>query len=263
MQDWLIPKRVQGELRMHEGIQINGRYLPLSEPVPEDATVTLHYTGVDPTIAPVHVPLDIAYEDDQLLAVNKPAGLKTHPNSADDTDTMIARIGGYLGRPAFITHRLDMATSGLLLVAKDPLSQAIINRQLATKTAARSYTAFTAPDIPDHGTIDAPIDHMPNDIRRRCVAATGLPAVTHYVVQERHTTYAVVHLTLETGRTHQIRVHLAHIGFPILGDPLYADTANMDGTSRMYLHATSMTLTAPFSHRILTLTSPFKLTPDA
>lgn len=252
MQGWLIPKHFQGQLRMQEGITVNGQYLPMSAPVPADATVALHYQAPMPTIAPAPGAIDIVYEDEQLLAINKPAGMKTHPNKASDTDTAIARIGQYLGQPAFITHRLDMATSGILLVAKDPLSQAIINRQLATKTAARTYTAMVDAAIPDCGTIDAPIGHMDNDTRRREVRSDGLPAVTHYQVLTRNDAYALVRLVLETGRTHQIRVHLAHIGFPIIGDPLYNQTPG----PRMYLHATEMTLTRPFAPAQLKISCP-------
>lgn len=260
MRDWLIPKHFQGELRMHEGITVNGAYIPVSAPVPADATVALHYTADMSTVAPFGGAVDVVYEDAQLLAVNKPAGLKTHPNKASDIDTMIARIGAYLGQPAFITHRLDMATSGILLVAKDPLSQAIINRQLATKTAARTYTALVDAAIPDAGTIEAPIGHMDNDTRRREVRADGLPAVTHYHVIRRSGRYAQVALTLETGRTHQIRVHLAHIGFPIIGDPLY----NSQPAPRMYLHATQMVLQRPFSDQMLTINCPpSDFAPDA
>lgn len=252
MQEWLIPGRVQGELRMHRSILVNGAYIPVNAPVPADATVSLHYTGTLPTIAPSPVPIAVVYEDNNLLAVNKPAGVKTHPNKATDTDTMIARIGHYLGRPAFITHRLDMETSGILLVAKDPLTQAIINRQLAVKTAARKYEALVAGSVPNRGTIDAPIGHMDNDIRRRTVRADGQAARTHYRVVARNGQYATVALTLETGRTHQLRVHLEHLGFPIVGDPLY----NPLPAPRMYLHAAQMELTQPFSKERLVLDCP-------
>ncbi|WP_127848336.1 RluA family pseudouridine synthase [Lacticaseibacillus hulanensis] len=252
MQHWLIPKHLQGQLRMTEGITVNGTYQPMSAAVAAGATVELHYAGEESTVKPFPGPIAVIYEDDQLLAVNKPAGLKTHPNKDTDTDTMIARIGHYLGQPAFITHRLDMATSGILLVAKDPLSQAIINRQLATKAAARTYSALVSGDIPDAGTIDAPIGHMDDDIRRREVREDGLPARTHYRVLHRFGPYATVALTLETGRTHQLRVHLAHIGFPIIGDPLYGT----ESAARMYLHATTMTLTRPFADEQLTISCP-------
>lgn len=252
MRAWLIPKHYQGAFRMAHGILVNDTYLPVSAQVPAGSRITLNYTAADQTYVPSARPLPIVYEDAQLLIVNKPVGLKTHPNRADETDTAVNRAAAYLSGPVFITHRLDMETSGLLLFAKDPLTQAIINRQLATKAMRREYTALTATGIPVSGTIDAPIAHATDDVRKRTVAADGLPARTHYRRLASDGKTARVELRLDTGRTHQIRVHLASIGFPIIGDPLYGTQA----ADRLYLHATRMLLTKPFSEEQLQIDCP-------
>lgn len=252
LRQWLVPKHFQGYLRMHRSILVNGTYIPISAQIPAGATIELHYSGPPQTYLPSTEPISVVYEDKQLLIVNKPAGIKTHPNNPRDVDTVMNRVSNYLDGPAYITHRLDMETSGLLLVCKDPLSAAIINRQLATKTMHREYTALCSGTIPASGTITAPIAHDPGDVRKRMISASGRPAITHYHVSGCTGSYQRVHLTLETGRTHQIRVHLASIGAPIVGDPLYCGTP----AARLYLHADTMELIHPFSTDVLRVTAP-------
>ena len=255
LQQLMVPKTTQHELRIHQSVLINGTYQTFNQPVATGAQITLTYQDAQP---PVYVPTDrpvtIVYEDHDLLIVDKPAGIKAHPNQPDETQTLMNRVAAYLApMPAYITHRLDMLTSGLTLIAKDPLTQNIINRQLAQKTMTREYVALVAPDIPDHGTITAPIGSDPTDKRKRMVAEDGLPAVTHYQVVARTAEWAQIQLQLETGRTHQIRVHLASIGFPILGDPLYAPGFQ---TTRLFLHAETLRLTQPFTAHPLVVHQP-------
>ncbi|WP_243681700.1 RluA family pseudouridine synthase [Lacticaseibacillus manihotivorans] len=156
-------------------------------------------------------------------------------------------------KSSYITHRLDMLTSGLTLIAKDPLTQSLINQQLATKTMAREYVALVSSDIPDTGVIGAPIGHDPDDKRKRMVRADGDHAVTHYQVIARTRSTARVWLTLETGRTHQLRVHLASIGFPILGDPLYGD---VHAAPRLMLHGAKLSWIKPLSNNVQTVECP-------
>lgn len=243
---WHVPKRYRFWLRQHQSVLVNGQYRYGNLPVTPGDHITLHLTASDPTnYQPQLHPLAVVYEDDQVLVVNKPAGVKPHPNQPDETDTLMNWAAAYLAPdPAYITHRLDMATSGLTLIAKDPLTQALINQQLATKTMARSYVALVPAGIPEHGTISAPIGPDPNDQRKRMVRADGLPAVTHYRVISADAQQARVWLTLETGRTHQLRVHLAHVGYPIIGDPLYAPTGT---AARLMLHAAALTWQQPLS----------------
>lgn len=252
---WHVPKRYRFWLRKHQGVLVNGQYRYGNLPVAAGEQITLHLSALDPThYQPQVHPLAIVYEDAQVLVVNKPAGVKPHPNQPDETDTLMNWVAAYLApQPAYITHRLDMATSGLTLIAKDPLTQALINQQLANKTMARSYVALVPAGIAQQGTIDAPIGQDPSDQRKRMVRADGLPAITHYQVLNANAQHARVWLTLETGRTHQLRVHLAHIGYPILGDPLYAP---VNAAPRLMLHACELTWQQPLSDQMRTVQCP-------
>ncbi|WP_461212969.1 RluA family pseudouridine synthase [Lacticaseibacillus sp. GG6-2] len=252
---WHVPKRYRFWLRQHQAVLVNGTYRHGNEPVTRGETITIHLQAADPTnYALEDTPLAIVYEDDQVLVVNKPAGMKPHPNQPGEAGTLMNAVAAYLApQPAYITHRLDMATSGLTLIAKDPLTQAIINQQLATKTMARAYTALVAPGIATSGTITTLIGRDPEDKRKRMVRADGDAASTHYRRLHHDADGDRVWLTLATGRTHQLRVHLASIGHPILGDPLYAPE---NPASRLMLHATTLTWQAPLSTHFHTVTAP-------
>ena len=195
---------------------------------------------------PQDIPIDIVYEDNDILVINKPAGQKTHPN-LNEEDTALNDCATYLGYSPFIVHRLDMLTSGLLLVAKNPAVVPILNRQLTDKTLHRAYLAwiYNSPQIKNTGIIDLPIGHDPHDQRKRMVRQDGQKAVTHYEVIKRDKDRILVKLTLETGRTHQIRVHLAALGAPIIGDPLY-NSDYQDG-EQLQLTAFQLTFRKPFS----------------
>ncbi|WP_461226378.1 RluA family pseudouridine synthase [Lacticaseibacillus suihuaensis] len=253
---WRVPKTTRHALRVAKTVLIDGAYRNFNEPVAAGASVTLTLTT--PTAPQYQLdpgPLAVVYEDAQLLVVAKPAGMKPHPNQPGETGTLMNRVAAYLApTPAYITHRLDMLTSGLTLIAKDPLTQAILNQELGDKTAARRYVALVRPGLPDAGTITAPIGLDPQDKRKRLVTPTGLPAVTHYRVLERGVSACRVRLTLETGRTHQLRVHLASLGYPILGDPLYGPAD--DVTPRLMLHADSLSFTQPLSDLRRTVAMP-------
>ncbi len=185
-------------------------------------------------LAPELIPLDVVYEDDQVLVVNKPAGMLTHPTGRERTGTLVnallahcgASLSGINGmiRPG-IVHRLDRDTSGLLMVAKTDAAHWHLSAQLKDKSARREYLAIAHGRFAsDEGTVEAPIGRNPRHRDKMAVLPDGRPAVTHWRVQERvGDRFALLALQLETGRTHQIRVHLAHIGAPIVGDPLYGD----------------------------------------
>jgi len=212
-------------------------------------------------IVPAQGPVDIVYEDDDLLVVDKPAGLAVHPCAGSWDDSLGARLVHYysqigLNSDFHPVHRLDKGTSGLMVVAKHPAAQHVLTQALHSGDFLRRYLAVCegCPD-PLSGTIDAPLGRTEESYIRQCVRPDGKPARTHYHVLRRRAPYALVSLTLDTGRTHQIRVHMAHIGHPLVGDFLYG-TEDPDLISRPALHSSDLQLKQPFTGERLTFTSP-------
>jgi len=199
-------------------------------------------------ILPVEMQLDIVYEDADVLVINKPKGLVVHPAAGHQNDTLVngllyamgddlSGINGEL-RPG-IVHRIDKDTSGLLAVAKNDLAHAVLASQLKDHTMARTYECVVCGNLKeDSGTVDAPIGRHPTDRKKMCVTQrSGRNAVTHWEVLKRYRGYTHVRCRLETGRTHQIRVHMAHLGHPILGDTVYGRKKPELGQSSQVLHA--------------------------
>ena len=199
-------------------------------------------------IAPKEMALDILYEDDDVLVLNKPKGLVVHPAAGHQDDTLVngllyamgdslSGINGEL-RPG-IVHRIDKDTSGLLAVAKNDLAHAVLASQLKDHSMARTYEAIVCGSFrEDSGTVDAPIGRHPSDRKKMCVTQRNSKnAVTHWEVVRRYRGYTHVRCKLETGRTHQIRVHMAHIGHPILGDTVYGHKKPELGQDSQCLHA--------------------------
>ena len=199
-------------------------------------------------IAPREIPLDIVYEDDDLLVINKPKGLVVHPAAGHQDDTLVNGLLYALGddlsgingelRPG-IVHRIDKDTSGLLAVAKNDLAHTMLASQLKDHSMARTYEAIVCGVLKeDSGTVDAPIGRHPSDRKKMCVIQrNSKPAVTHWEVIRRYRGYTHIRCKLETGRTHQIRVHMAYIGHPILGDTVYGHKKAELGQSSQCLHA--------------------------
>ena len=199
-------------------------------------------------IAPREIPLDIVYEDDDLLVINKPKGLVVHPAAGHQDDTLVNGLLYALGdglsgingelRPG-IVHRIDKDTSGLLAVAKNDLAHTMLASQLKDHSMARTYEAIVCGVLKeDCGTVDAPIGRHPSDRKKMCVTQrNSKPAVTHWEVIRRYRGYTHIRCKLETGRTHQIRVHMAYIGHPILGDTVYGHKRAELGQSSQCLHA--------------------------
>ena len=206
-----------------------------------------------PEPKPLDVPatkmeLDIVYEDEDVLVINKPKGLVVHPAAGHQEDTLVngllyakgdslSGINGIL-RPG-IVHRIDKDTSGLLAIAKNDLAHTVLASQLKDHTMARSYEAIVCGSFKeDSGTVDAPIGRHPSDRKKMCVTARNSKnAVTHWEVVDRYPGYTHIRCKLETGSTHQIRVHLAHIGHPILGDTIYGHKKPELGQDSQVLHA--------------------------
>ena len=219
-------------------------------------------------LQPEAIPLDILYEDNALIIINKSAGLVVHPAPGHDTGTLVnavlfhcqdlPSIGG-VQRPG-IVHRLDKDTSGAIVVAKTDFAHQHLQAQLKAKTAKREYlgVVFGTPAV--QGTIDLPIGRHPVDRKKMAVVPLekgGRAAVTHFWVEERFGNYTLMQFRLETGRTHQIRVHSSHVGHPLVGDPVYSSGRSVGvNLSGQALHARKLTLVHPVSGKIIEATAP-------
>ncbi|HGS8281670.1 TPA: RluA family pseudouridine synthase [Streptococcus pyogenes] len=213
-----------------------------------------------------NIPLDIIYEDDALAIINKPQGMVVHPSAGHPSGTMVnalmyhikdlSSINGVV-RPG-IVHRIDKDTSGLLMVAKTDAAHQALAEELKAKKSLRKYLAIVHGNLPnDRGMIEAPIGRSEKDRKKQAVTAKGKEAVTRFTVLERFGDYSLVELQLETGRTHQIRVHMAYVGHPVAGDPLYGPRKTLSGHGQ-FLHAKTLGLTHPMTGKemIFTVEAP-------
>jgi 23S rRNA pseudouridine1911/1915/1917 synthase len=232
--------------------------------------ITLEIPAIQPLqIQAADIPLDILYEDDELIILNKPAGLVVHPAPGHPDGTLVNAIlahcpnlpgiGG-VQRPG-IVHRLDKDTTGAIAIAKTDLAYQHLQAQLQAKTARREYLGLVY-GVPktETGSIDLPIGRNPQDRKKMAIVSVedgGRTAVTHWQVQERLANYTLIHFQLETGRTHQIRVHSAKMGHPIVGDPVYGSGrsvgVNLPGQA---LHAWKLQLQHPLSGNLVQVTAP-------
>ena len=218
-------------------------------------------------IVPKEIPLEIVYEDEDVAVINKPKGLVVHPAPGHTDDTLVNgllyamgdRLSGINGemRPG-IVHRIDKDTSGLLAIAKNDLAHAVLASQLKDHTMARTYEAIVCGNLKeDSGTVDAPIGRHPTDRKKMCVTArNSRNAVTHWEVVERFPGYTHIRCHLETGRTHQIRVHMAYIGHPILGDTVYGHKYKELGQDSQCLHAGQLCFRHPRDGRPVLVFAP-------
>ena len=229
----------------------------------EDIAVTLP----EPVEAvPQDIPLDVVYEDADVIVVNKPSGMVVHPAPGHPDGTLVnallyhcagtlSGVGGAL-RPG-IVHRIDRDTSGLIIAAKNDAAHQYLSAQLADHTLARTYECIVVGALrEDRGTVDAPIARHPTDRKRMAVVAGGREAVTHWEVIARYPGYTHVRCRLETGRTHQIRVHMAYIGHPILGDTVYGAKKEVPGLTGQCLHAVGLRFLHPRTHEVVELFCP-------
>ena len=231
----------------------------------EDIAVTL--PEPEPVEAvPQDIPLDVVYEDADVIVVNKPSGMVVHPAPGHPDGTLVnallyhcagtlSGVGGAL-RPG-IVHRIDRDTSGLIIAAKNDAAHQYLSAQLADHTLARTYECIVVGKLrEDRGTVDAPIARHPTDRKRMAVVAGGREAVTHWEVIARYPGYTHVRCRLETGRTHQIRVHMAYIGHPILGDTVYGAKKEVPGLTGQCLHAVGLRFLHPRTHEVMELSCP-------
>ncbi|MBI3897037.1 MAG: 23S rRNA pseudouridine(1911/1915/1917) synthase RluD [Gammaproteobacteria bacterium] len=218
----------------------------------------------DATPAAEAIPLELVYEDDSLLVINKPAGLVVHPGAGNAAGTLLNALLHHA--PALadlpragIVHRLDKETSGLLVVAKTERVRQRLIRQLEARDVGREYIAIVSGVLISGGTVDAPIGRHLRDRTRMAVTDRGKEAISHYRVLKKYRAHTLVQVNLQSGRTHQIRVHMAHVGYPVVGDPVYggrlrlptgasaALTELLRGFKRQALHAAKLSLTHPES----------------
>ncbi|MCQ2008887.1 MAG: RluA family pseudouridine synthase [Sporolactobacillus sp.] len=247
-------------------IVVNGKAVKTSYRMKTDDQVSVHLPEPEPLdVVPEDIPLDIVYEDSSVIVVNKPRGMVVHPAPGHMSGTLVnallshchdlSGINGVM-RPG-IVHRIDMETSGLLMVAKTDEAHRSLAAQLKDKTTKRMYLAIVHGSLPhDEGTIDAPIGRADKDRKKMAVTdKNSKHAVTHFKVLERFAKYTYVACRLETGRTHQIRVHMAYIGHPLAGDPKYGPrkTLPIEGQA---LHAAELGFSHPVTHEFMLFQAP-------
>ena len=230
---------------------------------------TIEFTPEEPApidAVPQDIPLDVVYEDDDVIVVNKPSGLVVHPAPGHPDGTLVnallfhcgaslSGVGGAL-RPG-IVHRIDRDTSGLIIAAKNDFAHQFLSAQLADHTLARTYECTVVGNLrEDSGTVDAPIARDSRDRKRMAVVPGGRRAVTHWTVLARYPGYTHVQCRLETGRTHQIRVHMAYLGHPILGDTVYGAKKPVPGLTGQCLHAVGLQFIHPRTKELVSLSCP-------
>lgn len=234
------------ELVKDQNILVNGKVEKVSYKIQAGDKIEVNIPAVKPLdVIPENIPLDIVYEDDDVIVVNKPQGMVVHPAPGHPDHTLVNALlyhtkvlaqspEGF--RPG-IVHRIDKDTSGLLMIAKTAKARESLEDQLAHKTNKRLYWAIVHGNFAEkNGVIDAPIGRNPYDRKKMAVVETGKKAITHFKVLEQFKDYSLIECQLETGRTHQIRVHLDYIGHPVAGDPLYGPRKTLKGHGQ-FLHA--------------------------
>ena len=272
--DAFVAERVEGVSRaaaakLIEGghVAVNGKRASKSRRLTGGETVAVTLPEPEPIdAAPQDIPLDVVYEDEDVIVVNKPSGMVVHPAPGHPDGTLVnallhhcggslSGVGGAL-RPG-VVHRIDRDTSGLIIAAKNDAAHRSLAGQLKDHTLARTYEAILVGNLRDDaGTVDAPIARDQRDRKRMAVVSGGRAAVTHWAVIARYAGYTHVRCRLETGRTHQIRVHMAYIGHPILGDTVYGAKKPVAGLTGQCLHATGLRFLHPRTGEAVELTCP-------
>lgn len=225
-----VPKKELHFLRMSKDITINGEQAPLNAPIHTGDEVVLPDTGAESQYKPSYRTSDVLYEDRYLAVLFKPRGVKTHPNQMNETNTLMNHAV-YTIESDYLepVHRLDQETKGVILIAKNPLVKKMLDHMLSERDIKRTYIArVDTKKRLEPQTIDAPIAKNPKERNKYHVTSKGKAAVTHVIESRVTPEYCELEIELETGRTHQIRVHLAHVGFPVIGDPLYGSSTLRD-----------------------------------
>lgn len=272
--DVLLSRRVEGLSRsaaqrlLEEGkVSLQGRPLKKNHRLRAGEALELCLPDPVPTDArPQDIPLDIVYEDADVAVVNKPRGMVVHPAPGNPDGTLVNALLAHCGqslsgvggaiRPG-IVHRIDKDTSGLLIIAKNDRAHLALSAQLKDHTLSRVYEAVAIGSLKeDRGTVDAPIGRSLRDRKKMAVVSDGRRAVTHYQVLARYPGYTHLRCQLETGRTHQIRVHMAYLGHPLAGDPVYGPKNDPERLGGQCLHARELTFVHPTTGQTVHLTCP-------
>ncbi len=249
--------------RMPESILVNGihYYMRQALAAGDQLTVQITETQCSEKIPPVKLPLDIVYEDEDIIVINKPAGMPIHPSLNNYYNTMANALAWYYkeqGKPFIFRccNRLDRDTSGLTVVAKHLVSAGILSAMTSKRQVHREYLAIASGHImPEAGTIRAPLARKPGTILERTVDwLHGEPAVTHYRLVRADSRHSLVALELETGRTHQIRIHMKYLGYPLIGDYLYHP--DMSCIKRQALHSHKLSFPHPMTGEQMEFTAP-------
>lgn len=248
---WKAPKKLTHHFRMDKGVMVNNQQAKWNQPL--SAGDRLHirlFQDEDFGVIPTFMEIEILYEDDHLLIANKPTEIKTHPNSPEEHNTLANAIAFHLQAKGELRHvkhihRLDQDTSGAVLFAKNALVGSILDKMLEERKIKRTYVALAQGKIKrKKGTITAAIGRDRHHPTKRRISPNGQPAITHFEVLEVHKLTTKVKCQLETGRTHQIRVHFSSIGHPLLGDKLYGEG---DSYKRLALHAERLQFIHPLT----------------
>lgn len=239
----------------YDKVFINSVPVHMRAPVNNGDVIEVHFPILDSeNIEPIDIPLEILYEDDHILGVNKPINMPIHPSRGNSLPTLANAVRAYIGEP-FVFRcitRLDRDTSGIVLIAKNRLSAARLSAEMKSGGFKKTYLArLVGAPMPPRGRIDAPIERMAEGNMKRVVRDDGKPSITEYdTVSVDNSGNALVRLNLLTGRTHQIRVHMAYIGHPLYNDFLYGERV-CDGT--YHLHCEELSFTHPFSRQMITM----------
>ena len=261
-QEFEISDRLLLRLKKEQKISLNNKITYSHALVKEGdvVSVLIDFEEDNSNIVPTKMNLNILYEDDSILVINKPCGIAIHPSHMHYDNSLSNGVKYYfdsinLNKKIRIVNRLDKDTSGIVIFAKNEYIQECLIRQMKDKTFKKEYVAIVDGILNEKkDTISTPIARKENSIIERCVSPLGVSAITHYTVLKEYTNNSLVQFTLETGRTHQIRVHSSYIGHPISGDTLYGNTSPY--ISRQALHCNKLTFIQPISRKKICIEAP-------